>query len=362
MSRTEKSLIEQMKITDYEITRRLDLLNLDINILSILSKHRKIIVDNIDIIVTDFYQRQTEIDEISLLIGDAETLNRLRGAQKHYVLDLFAGNYGSEYVNNRLRIGLVHKRIGVEPKLYISAVVTLKECISNVLESILTDKEELKTTLDVLNRLINFDTTLVFDTYIGSLVGEIETAKKRTEIYAQELEIKVALRTKQLEEQAKRDPLTGLFNHRAFQESLHRELSLAKRRKGDLALVYIDVDKFKKLNDLHGHLYGDEILKTIARVFFDKLRQTDIPCRYGGDEFCIILPDCEQSQAQEVCEKIFAELKRCKVACSLSVGIHNFNYDNDMSADEFIHLADQKMYEAKKIEGNSICINMPLKR
>lgn len=360
MSRTEKSLLEQMKITDYEITRRLELLNLDIDVLSILTKQRTIIEDNIDLIVNDFYGQQTAIDEISLLIGDSETLNRLRIAQKNYVLDLFAGNYASEYVNNRLRIGLVHKRIGVEPKLYLSAVVTLKNCISCVLEPLIVDKEELKLTLDVLERLINFDTTLVFDTYIGSLVGEIETAKKRTEIYAQELEDKVAYRTLQLEEQAQRDPLTGLFNHRYFQESIVRELALAKRRKSDLSIVYTDVDKFKKINDVHGHLYGDSILKIISNVISSSIRKTDIPCRYGGDEFCIILPDCNKLQANDICEKMLKKLRESSIECTLSIGINSFNHHKELNidTDEFIHLADQKMYQAKKIEGDSICLNM----
>lgn len=70
-------------------------------------------------IVDEFYQRQVEDEEISLLIGDASTLNRLSNAQRKYIIDLFSGTYDSEYVNNRLRISMVHKHIGVEPKLYL---------------------------------------------------------------------------------------------------------------------------------------------------------------------------------------------------------------------------------------------------
>ena len=87
---------------------------------------------NIDKIIDDFYDK-TSVSEIALLIGDSDTFACLRTAQRRYVLDLFNGVYDLEYVNNRPRIGLVHKRIGVEPKLYLSAVHTLKELIYAVI-------------------------------------------------------------------------------------------------------------------------------------------------------------------------------------------------------------------------------------
>ena len=129
MKRTERTLLEQMKISDVEIFSRMELLGLNEDALNQLASHKLLIENNIDVIVDEFYDKQTEIEEISLLIGDADTLFRLRNAQRHYILDLFSGNYDAEYVNNRLRIGMVHKRIGVEPKLDVSAGSSLKELI-----------------------------------------------------------------------------------------------------------------------------------------------------------------------------------------------------------------------------------------
>lgn len=188
MRRTDQTLLEQLQITDVDISRRMELLNLTQNDLKILSNHKQLIEENIDIIVDEFYQKQTEIDEISLLIGDADTLQRLRSAQRRYVLDLFSGHYDTEYVNNRLRIGIVHKRIGVEPKLYLSAVRTLKEVVQKTITNVLKKPETITAVLDALDKLLYFDTTLVFDTYIDSLVEEIENAKRRTEVYAKSLE------------------------------------------------------------------------------------------------------------------------------------------------------------------------------
>ena len=92
MRRTQQTLLEQMQLGDIEIQRRKQLLGLSDEDLKLLSRHQNMIEDSIDIIVDEFYERQTEIDEISLLIGDADTLLRLRSAQRKYVLDLFSGH------------------------------------------------------------------------------------------------------------------------------------------------------------------------------------------------------------------------------------------------------------------------------
>ena len=356
MKRTQQTLLEQMKMSDVEILHRMELLNLNKEELNLLFSHKTVIEDNIDVIVDDFYEKQTEIDEISLLIGDADTLRRLRSAQRKYVMDLFSGNYDSEYVNNRLRIGMVHKRIGVEPKLYLSAVRTLKDVVTKTLKRTITKSEILEQTLDALDKLLYFDTTLVFDTYIDCLVGEIENAKNRTEVYAKSLEEKVAQRTQQLEEQAQKDPLTNLYNQRAMQEFLRRDLAIAKRRQVKLSLVYFDVDKFKDINDTHGHIKGDEVLKNIGQSVLNNIRDTDVPCRYGGDEFCIILPECGADEAKVICEKIIKEFGDRYPDYSLSIGIAETGLDDYIDGEQLIKRADKNMYLAKKESGFQIRI------
>ena len=354
MKRTEQTLLEQMKISDVEILHRMELLSLNKRDLNLLSSHKLIIEENIDILVDEFYEKQTKIDEIALLIGDADTLRRLRTAQRKYVIDLFSGHYDSEYVNNRLRIGMVHKRIGVEPKLYLSAVRTLKDVIIKTLRKTITKTEILIPTLDALDKLLYFDTTLVFDTYIDCLVGEIETAKKRTEIYATSLEEKVAERTQQLEMQTKIDPLTNIYNQRAMQEFLRRELTVAKRRQTKLSLIYFDVDNFKDINDTHGHIKGDEVLINIGQAILANIRDTDIACRYGGDEFCLILPECETKEAKTVCEKVITSFSEKYPDYYLSMGIAETGQDEYISGDQLIKIADNKMYLAKKENGFQI--------
>lgn len=354
MKRTDKTLLEQMQINDVEIARRMELLDLKQSDLDILASLKFLIKENIDTIVNEFYEKQTEIDEISLLIGDADTLTRLRAAQRRYVTDLFSGHYDGEYVNNRLRIGLVHKRIGVEPKLYLSAIKTLKEIVFRILKDTISDKEMLTVTVAAVDKLLYFDTTLVFDTYIDSLIGQIETEKRKTEAYARGLEEKIAERTMQLEGQAKLDPLTNLYNQRAMHETLRRELALAKRRNTRLSLVYFDIDNFKEINDSEGHLRGDEILRCIGKTMRRCIRETDIPCRYGGDEFCIILPDCNTENARMVCEKIIADFSSRHSDSFLSIGISETGGAEYIDSDALIKQADEMMYQAKKEKGSQI--------
>jgi len=353
--RTDTTLLEQMQISDIEITNRMELLGLNREVLTQLSSYKLLIEDNIDIIVEEFYQSQTDIDEISLLIGDADTLVRLRNAQRTYVIDLFSGHYDSEYVNNRLRIGMVHKRIGVEPKLYLSAIRSLKELIVRVLKQNIEDTEVAGVVLNTLDNLFYFDTTLVFDTYIGSLVGEIESAKRKAEDYAKSLEQKVAERTHQLEEQARLDPLTGIYNQRAMKDVLRRDVSGAKRRNATLALIYFDIDSFKKINDIEGHVKGDEVLKYIGHILLNGTREVDLPCRYGGDEFCVVLPDCNLENARELSQKIINEFTGKYPEYSLSMGVSMIGPGNYVDIDTLIKDADEKMYKAKQETGSFIC-------
>lgn len=354
MVRTDQTLLEQMKISDVDISSRMSVLGLNKADLEILYSNQALVVNQIDGIVEEFYQRQTENDEISLLIGDADTLQRLRSAQRKYVLDLFSGIYDGQYVNNRLRIGMIHKRIGVEPKLYLSAVRTLKEIIINTLIAHIQSPDCLSKTLDALDKLIYFDTTLVFDAYIDSLVGEIKSAKAKSEEYATSLEDKVAERTHQLEALAKTDPLTGLYNQRAMYEMLRRDIAVAKRRKTTLSFVYFDVDKFKEINDKLGHIEGDNVLKFIGQSLLGIIREVDVSCRYGGDEFALILPECNTENAVKLCEKMITVFNGKYPDFSLSIGIAEIEADHDNDAEQLIKLADKKMYLSKKEAGSYI--------
>ena len=200
MKLTDQTLLEQLQITDHEITRRKELVGLGSDEVEVLLSCKPYIEDEIEVIIEEFYQLQTSDSEISLLIGDADTLRRLHAAQRQYVIELFSGKTDRDYVNNRLRIGLVHKRIGVAPKLYLSAVRSLKEILCKVLQRRVADTATLALACQALDKQLFLDITLVFDTYTHSLISELQKEKALVESYAASLEIQVAQRTRQLEE------------------------------------------------------------------------------------------------------------------------------------------------------------------
>lgn len=157
-----------------------------------------------------------------------------------------------------------------------------------------------------------------------------------------------------LRDQSIRDPLTGLFNRRFMQESLDRELHRAKRKKRPLAVVFLDLDHFKKFNDTFGHDAGDLVLKEMAEVFRKHFRSDDIICRYGGEEFAVILPESSAKDAMKRASALRAGVKKISLrnrgrvldTVTISVGIAAFP-DHGQTTDELLHTADKCLYQSK---------------
>ncbi|WP_297573393.1 GGDEF domain-containing protein [uncultured Deefgea sp.] len=351
MRQTDQTLLEQMRITEFDISHRKELVTLSSEDIHLLLNFKESVIANLDHLVSRFYDLQTNIPEIALLIGDLDTLDRLRNAQRKYILDLFSGVYNLDYVNNRLRIGLVHKRIGVEPKLYLSGIYTLKQLLLELIFTAPIEHEAERNKIALaLEKLFMFDITLVFETYIRSLVAEIESSKNKSEEYARSLEDKVRERTQQLEEMIRTDPLTGLLNVRDLHETLTRMLRAAERRAESVAVVYIDVNDFKLINDVHGHTKGDEVLRYVARSIKQISRSDDYCFRYGGDEFCILMSRCNKVEAEAVyLRRLFEEMYQSEDCVSLSIGCAATGPEHYISAIELIEQADQQMYVMKNI-------------
>ena len=349
MRNPSRTLLEQMRITDVDIARRKELLGFGDEDVARLRRRRRQMEQKVDALVDRFYDVQTGIAEIALLIGDAGTLQRLRKAQRQYVLDLFSGVYDLEYVNNRLRIGMVHKRIGIEPRLYLAAIRTLKAMLVDELRAAIADRDERRAVVDALDKLFLFDVTLVFETYVRSLVSEIEIAKARSDEYARTLEQTVRERTRQLEEAARLDPLTGLRNSRYLNEFLIRALRAAERRDEPLAVAFFDIDDFKAFNDRQGHLWGDEVLRKVGEAVAAVSRAEDGCFRYGGDEFCVILPDCEEALAREIyADRLCGEVDRLAPGVTLSVGVAQTGPGEYADPGALLDEADRRMYAAKR--------------
>ncbi len=155
---------------------------------------------------------------------------------------------------------------------------------------------------------------------------------------------------KKQEELASHDGLTGLLNHRIFQDSLRLEMERAKRYKRALSLVIFDIDHFKKFNDTHGHLVGDEVLRMVSATTKRIMRVSDMAFRYGGEEFCVLLPETEPEKAAIFAERLRKEVQNNRtvrnLAVTVSLGITGYNKGD--TAQEFIDRADSALYTSKK--------------
>jgi diguanylate cyclase (GGDEF)-like protein len=161
--------------------------------------------------------------------------------------------------------------------------------------------------------------------------------------------------------EAETDGLTGLVNHRVFQERLLSEVTRAQRYKRPLSLAMVDVDGFKQLNDAFGHQVGDEVLSTVARHLAASVRAHDTVARIGGDEFALLLPDTDAAAASVVAERVHDRLRRGKshpgTTITLSTGLCDLEYAS--SADELIRFADGALFWTKGHGRNAICRYTP---
>lgn len=198
--------------------------------------------------------------------------------------------------------------------------------------------------------------------------------------HERKLEVEVVRRTKelrqvvqQLEQLALRDGLTGLFNHRYFQEALVSELGRAHRHQRVVGLVFIDVDHFKTYNDTHGHLFGDELLKQLSRILGNtgaepdisiRGRISDVVCRYGGEEFVLILPEADKEGAAIRAERIRAAVaaypfeggdKQPGGKVTISVGVAAYPQDGT-NKQTLLQAADDAMFRAKRAGRNRVCL------
>jgi diguanylate cyclase (GGDEF)-like protein len=166
--------------------------------------------------------------------------------------------------------------------------------------------------------------------------------------------IEIGLLQSKLREQAIRDPLTNIFNRRYLDETLDRELSRAAREDYPVCVIMVDIDHFKRVNDTHGHEAGDLVLKAIAETLSHHCRRGDFACRYGGEEFVVVLPNITLETAYARAEDLRKSLHLLSVpyeehnlSVTISMGIACFP-ENGQTRDAILRAADQAMYAAKE--------------
>ncbi len=201
---------------------------------------------------------------------------------------------------------------------------------------------------------------------IHSMYKEMQLIPDKIElVYALASQASIAISNAQLfralREQAIIDPCTNLYNFRYFQQKLDEEINIYNSTKEPLSLIILDIDYFKKVNDTHGHVYGDTVLRELGNILKRNVRSEDSVCRYGGEEFAVIFPHCSQEVTLRIAERIRTRIQETstndrrgilKDPITVSIGVAG--YTPELSKTSFIQRADNALYYAKKHGRNMV--------
>jgi diguanylate cyclase (GGDEF)-like protein len=155
--------------------------------------------------------------------------------------------------------------------------------------------------------------------------------------------------------QSIQDPQSGLYNRRFMEESLQREILRAARKQAQIGIIMADLDHFKKFNDVYGHAAGDKIISQMGKLLKDKFRGSDIACRYGGEEFLVILPESSLEDTVKRADRLREEIKKMELvfqgqilgAITISMGVASYPV-NGTRMEELLRVSDTALYKAKQ--------------
>jgi diguanylate cyclase (GGDEF)-like protein len=344
------SLCDQLQITEEELQTRLAFLSFGQQDRQNLVEIHDTISSHVDEIVGEFYDHLLQFEELRGILSDPNLVERLKGSQRQYLLSLGRLGDGVEYAEGRLRIGLTHERVGLKQKWYLGAYHKLFELILRQLAVRYSkDAQRLSSLLLTLNKIVTLDEIFVVDTYYHATMQRLEDSL---------CQLKDAHR--QLEGLSRQDSLTSVNNRRALIEALALEFHRSRRYRHQFALLFLDVDRFKEINDRFGHTFGDQVLLHVVQLAKGMIRPPDIIGRYGGEEFVIGLVECDQAGALQIAERIRLKIAQHRflweqhaTTVTVSIGIAMLSSDIDQVG-TFIARADEAMYQAKRRGRNRV--------
>jgi len=301
-----------------------------------------VIRPNVDAIVDRFADSLSMLDEFDTIVGDQANVRRLKETQKRYLLGLAVDFDQRKYFEERLRIGAVHQNLGVRQSLYQCSMQVLQYMlIQHIPAEIRYDPSAFEEMIQFILKITALDMSLAVESYCASRVMDLEAS----------LDIAHGER-ESLHHLAVTDWLTDLHNHSYSRYFLGEALQRSKIEKAALCVVMADLDHFKKVNDLHGHLAGDRVLQIAAARMLSGARDGDEICRYGGEEFLFILQNTAIEEGKEMAERVRTRIgsdavhgKDGEISISLSLGVAQARKDD--TVDTLIDRADAALYAAK---------------
>jgi diguanylate cyclase (GGDEF)-like protein len=310
-----------------------------------------VIRPNSGVIVDTFLSSLIESEQFTEIVSKHSDATRLKGMFEHYLLGLSVDFAQPQYFEDRLRIGSVHQAVGIPQSLYQCSFQSLQGLlIRHVPDDMRRDSSEFDEMVQFILNITALDMSLAIDSYTTSSLSGLERSLKdqRGE-------------SERLRHLALTDWLTGLHNHSHSRHLLEKAMLRSRMENSLLCIIMADLDHFKKINDRYGHLVGDEVLKIAASRMLSGARAEDEICRYGGEEFLIILQGTDITMATEVAERVRSRIngdamhsQKAKISLSLSLGIAQARDDDEV--DTLIERADAALYEAKQAGRDCVCL------
>jgi len=302
-----------------------------------------VIRPNADALVDGLYDSVAGTGEFRELVSGRFDAGKLKETQKRYLLSLGVGFDTLQYFEERLRIGSVHQRIGVTQSLYQCTFLSLQYLlIRNIPQQLRLHDSSFEEMIHFILKISALDMSLAVESYCAARMTGLEKSLKN-----------VRGERERLHHLAVTDWLTDLHNHSFSRQFLTEAIDLARTEGSPLCVIMADLDHFKAINDLHGHLVGDHVLRIAAARMISGARDGDEIARYGGEEFLFILPKTDIKAGKDVAERVRLRIRSDaiksgneEIQVSLSLGIAETRQSD--SVDSLIARADAALYAAKR--------------
>ncbi|MDH5190891.1 MAG: diguanylate cyclase [Gammaproteobacteria bacterium] len=304
--------------------------------------HDKVIVPHLNKIVNIFYDDfMLKFPEFSPYLISKLRIESLKRTQHDYLMTLGVDYDTPAYFEVRLRVGEAHARIGLPLPLYGCAYHKLEQVIRQFVQREAVGNNHYGDIHRFISRIISLDMSLANECYHRKEVHDLEHSVEVLRNMESTLRQKAAV-----------DALTRLYNRGEIEASINQSLGLVKQDKNHMCLIMADLDKFKNINDTHGHVVGDRVLQDIARRLQAAVRGFDIVGRYGGEEFIVILNNTSYKTAEQVAERIRTRVNGSPVNIDgLAINITISQGVTDAkpfdTIESLVGRADDALYQAK---------------
>ena len=323
-----------------EIRQLLRTFGITESVTSDLKHVRPILIEYIDHLLDDFYGNVMADPIMSQIFHENNvSQSRAKAMQRIHWLDwVFTAKFNAHYLARCKRIGRVHQEHGILPVYYLYGYQFVSQAVKGLIFNTFDDPKLAQRLTQSVEKAIFLDVTIAISVYCT----EMSADWRRSSLY---------------------DELTNILNRRGVSEKLEDTLSATQGNDSTISVGLLDIDHFKKVNDSYGHDAGDQVLKFLAKLIVNNLRDNDIVGRWGGEEFIIYMPDTGRVEAISICNRLLAALESSvikyndlSISITASIGISELS-SQASSFDAALRRSDKALYQAKAAGRNRVMVS-----